>query len=80
MFSYIIIYDLYSKNHNVTQVAAVCSSEEDAVAWIKREIKGQAWSHLAYLEGTGIGTRLITNFSDTDWSCYRIEKHVTESY
>lgn len=72
--SFVIMYELHDKGHNHSQVAEVCASLELAQKWLREEPKGKAWAKLAKIEGEGLNMRLVTNFSEGNWSAYSIRK------
>lgn len=71
---WLIEYNMYDKGYHGSQIAAVCGSLERAEKWLRDEIKGKSWSHLAFLEGEGERLRLITNFGPQDYTTYDIRK------
>lgn len=73
---YVITYETHDDSENSHwQVAAVARSLSRAEQWLRDEATGKSWSHLSHLEGSGTSMRLITNFSEQDWSALSIRKY-----
>jgi hypothetical protein len=75
-YCYVIMYSMYQEDYSHDQVALVHSTLDQAIEWLHNGMAGEKWARLAHIDGTGIRTRLITNFGQHNWTEYRIEKHI----
>lgn len=71
---YAVEYTLYDGGRGHSQVVASGTDLGKVQDWVKRVAKGQKWEHLSYTEGSGLGFRRVTNFSESSWSEYKIVK------
>lgn len=73
---YVCSYDVFDRGHCSTTVAEVFFSLDRYILWLHEQMRNNSNQ---YIEGTGVDTRLVTDFREDSYTVYSVRvKEVIE--